>query len=356
MESAKGERPLLLRLVTEGRYIEALQYLEECGVDESSGLPTLHQLVQMFNPAPEAIAVADSICNKLPHLVTTRYKEETLMEVCISSRKVWTPATKQYQNYPRCAAMALTLIRANPAAVTTKSYTQVDSSRFCYVQRRHIIEKVTVTKTMFHLACEADADVTVLKAMLEVDPLLASTLVSAQVGRKSPLDLLCSANKSAIDKMALILLTQFEGRVVDPLPMHHLLHAACSKPCPWECFSRILDLYSTQAFQQDSRGSLPLHYAARNSSLEFQRLQQNHGVIQKLVEANPEALRTRDAATGLVPALEAASRSSQFDKYQLSVTYELLLAAPEIVLEARLSPTGIMACQDHYESQQKDST
>jgi hypothetical protein len=74
-------------------------------------------------------------------------------------------------------------------------------------------------------------------------------------------------------------------------------------------------------------------------------------MIQKLVEANPEALRTRDAATGLVPALEAASRSSQFDQYHLSVTYELLLAAPEIVLEARRAPTGIMARQDHHESQ-----
>jgi hypothetical protein len=91
--------------------------------------------------------------------------------------------------------------------------------------------------------------------------------------------------------------------------------------------------HSAQTYERDTRGSLLLHYAARNSSLEFQRV---HDMIKKLVEANPEALRTRDAATGLVPALEAASRSSQFDQYHLSVTYELLLAAPEIVLEARI--------------------
>lgn len=260
------------------------------------------------------------------------------MEMCVSTRKAWTPASQQYQNYPRCAAMALTLIRANPAAVTTQSHKkEVMTTSFCTKQEwKNVTKKVTLVKSMFHLACEADADVTVLKAMLEVEPLLASMTLLIEGRHKFPLDVLWFVNESAMDKMALmILLTQFEGRVIDPPPMHHLLHGACSKPCPWECFSRILDLYSAQASQRDTIGNLPLHYAVRNSSGELQRLNRNHDVIQKLIAANPKALRTRDAATGLFPALEAASRSLPYDRYNLSLTYELLLAAPEIVLDAR---------------------
>jgi hypothetical protein len=124
--------------------------------------------------------------------------------------------------------------------------------------------------------------------MLEVDPTLASrtvviikkvqiaSLSAINVSRKetkvmSPIDLLWAANESAMDKMGLILLTRFDGRVVNPLPMNTLLHAACSADCHcrWDLFSRILQLneYSSQASTRDTKGNLPLHYAVRNSFL-----------------------------------------------------------------------------------------
>jgi hypothetical protein len=364
------DHPSLLHLVTEYRYTEALSHLEEHVVDEDSYARTLHALVQMMDPSPQAIEVAEVICSRLPHLVATGHNGETLLHICMSAREVWNPATQQFDFYRRSPQMALTLIRAFPEVCTMWARSETGALW------DHI-----VIKTPLHLACEANADIMVLKAMLQVDPTLASQITGEYTSaenmgqhtreQKSPADLLwaAAANGTSVYKMALLLLTQFEGRVVDPLPMHHLLHAACSGKCPWECFDRILEGYSAQASQRDDRGNFPLHYAVQNSSLLFQEctypsvfhrspgvvdltsllsirrhhrlgqhsvsvtLKLNTGIIEKVVAANPEALHALDAETGLPPALLAATKSGTSQHY-LSVTFDLLLAAPDLVLGA----------------------
>lgn len=181
--------------------------------------------------------------------------------------------------------------------------------------------------------------------------------------------MLWQANDNAMDKMALLLLTSLKGHVVqDPMPMKHILHAACSERCPREYLSRIMHDHPAQASQPDDRGNLPLHYAVRHVSVESQayakfllsellniypqaaaerddngrlplhvaltgdaRLTWYKGGVDKLVAANPEALYTLDE-TGdrLYPVLSAALHAL-VSRLHLSTTYELLLAAPGVV-------------------------
>jgi hypothetical protein len=358
--------------------LEALCHLEEYGVDEEvdedSYAHTFHALVRMWNPSPQAIKMAEVICSRLPHLVATVHNGETPLHMCVSARKAWNRATQKYDFYRPSPQMALTLIRASPEVCTVGAWSVTGS-----------LWNTIILKTPLHLACEANADIMVLKAMLQVDPTLASQMMGhftreenmGQYTReqKSPADLLwaAAANETSLDKMALLLLTQLEGRVVDPLPMHHLLHAACYGKCPWEYFDRIWEEYSAQASQIDDRGNFPLHYAVQNSSLLFQctdpsvfhggprvvdgtsilslrrhrrlgqhsvsgTLKWNTGIIEKVMAANPEALYALDGETGLPPALLAATKSGT-SRHHLSVTFDLLLAAPDLVLGALANTT-----------------
>jgi ankyrin repeat protein len=154
-----------------------------------------------------------------------------------------------------------------------------------------------VKQTPFHLACQANADITVLKAMLQFDPTLATEAMLQDNLKKSPANLLWAAaeaaaaeaeaaNEISLDKIALLLLTQFEGSVVDPLPMHHLLHAACALKCPSQYFDRILEEYSAQASQRDDRGILPLHYAAQN----WDTINWNPATLERVVKGYPGAV------------------------------------------------------------------
>jgi hypothetical protein len=104
------DRPTLHRLVTRRQYTEALAYLEERGVDELSGMPTLNELVRLIKPSADALAVAEAICSRLPRLVALETGGEKPLHICVSGRRVWNPASKKYEAHPRCAAMALTLI------------------------------------------------------------------------------------------------------------------------------------------------------------------------------------------------------------------------------------------------------
>jgi hypothetical protein len=81
--------------------------------------------------------------------------------------------------------------------------------------------------------------------------------------------------------------------------------------------------YKAQASQEDDRGNLPLHYAVQNWW--------NVDVLKKIVEANPEALFALDGETRLPPALMAATKARFNCTYDVSRTFELLLAAPQIV-------------------------
>jgi hypothetical protein len=339
--------PLLLCLVTERRYTEALSHLKEHGVDEDSGAPTLNGLARLMNPTPEAIEVAEVICSMLPQLTRLVVIGNALC-VCIKAA-----------NSP----MALTLIRASPQVCR-------ETCRGGFGDRND----PRVDKTVFHVACEANADIIVLKAILREDPTMASQatvpvwvwldrlstvnlnslamsyldsqstfgglnkmeiMEISRMATRTPKDVLEAHNdESSLDKVALLLLTQFKGRFVDPLPMHHLLHAACSVACPWACLDRILEEYSAQASQKDDRGNLPLHYAVQN----WWNNDDNVANVKKILKVNPEALVALDGETRLPPALLLAAATNSHKSMimsdnlsQLSLTFELLLAAPEIV-------------------------
>lgn len=78
----------------------------------------------------------------------------------------------------------------------------------------------------------------------------------------------------------------------------------------------------------DSEGRLPLFVALNNRGLCW-----NRKVILTLADASPGVLQRRDAEHKLVPVLLAATRANQSNEH-LSVTYELLLKTPEIIMHA----------------------
>jgi ankyrin repeat protein len=295
------------------------------------------------------VDIVEAIINACPDLVATQNDAGwTPLHFCVERRLV----LKQDKQLVR---MALLMIQACPEA----------SSLPCQGFKR---------MTPFHLACEADADISVLRAMLQSDPSLATRSClneSVHSSWKSPVQLLWQANDTAMDKMALLLLTSFEGHAVDdPMPMNHILHAACSERCPRTYLLQIMKGFPTLASQPDNRGNLPLHYAVRHASVESQgytkfvlellldlypeaaarrddngrlplhvalsgnsRLTYYKGGIDKLVAANPDALYTLDAKDRLYPVLTSAMYALE-SRLHLSTTYELLLAAPGVLRHA----------------------
>ena len=261
---------------------------------------------------------------------------------------------------PPFTALALLLIDAYPEGVSMKDVDEM---------------------TPFHAACRAKADFEVFKAMLEVNPTLASQLT---LSSDMPFDVLCRANGSTIDeRVTLILLTTLKGRVMDPVPTEHLLHAACNYRCPQSLYRKLFTAGNDilqQLTIRDDQGNLPLHYAVRASFLQSVRKKRwwlhsfqndsttligtlldlfpeaasmadhegrlplfialkNPGMswvrrsILRIVDAYPQVLNRRDAENKLFPALLAATRANESTEH-LSISYELLLKTPEMMLHA----------------------
>lgn len=315
------------------------------------GDTALHKACRRQHPNEGIVKVVEAMISIRPELVATPNDAGwTPLHYCVERRLVLRPSKELVR-------MALLMIRACPRAVSM-------ATKSGFKQRM----------TPFHLACEADADIKVLRAMLHVDPSLATRPCvsdeSVCLG-KSPVQMLWQANDAAMQKMALLLLTALEGQVVqDPLPINHILHAACHEQCPRDYLSRIMKEYAVQASQPDDRGNLPLHYAVRHASVESQaytkfvleellelypqaasrrddnerlplhvaltgdsRLTWYKGGIDKLVAANPEALYTLDVTDRLYPVLTSALHATH-SRLHLSTTFELLFAAPGVVRHA----------------------
>ena len=314
------------------------------------GNTALHKLCKRQDADKATVDVVEAMIRIRPQLVATPNDAGwTPLHYAVERRLVLKPSTELVR-------MALILIRASPTTVSV--VTQSGFKRM----------------TPFHLACEADADIKVLRAMLETDPSLATRPCVQEemyTQGKSPVLMLWQANDNVMEKMALLLLTAFEGHAVaDPLPMHHILHAACRERCPRDYLSRVMREYSCRTSQPDDRGNLPLHYAVRHASVESQaytkfvveellklypeaasieddagrlplataltgnsRLTWYKGGIDKLVAANPEALYTLDEVDRLYPVLTSALHATQ-SRLHLSTTFELLLAAPGVVRHA----------------------
>lgn len=190
--------------------------------------------------------------------------------------------------------------------------------------------------------------------------------------------------------MALLLEAAYTGKVSSAFSRRRiwnhdshflLLHAACSMDdCPRSYFQQILAEHSKQCLQTNDQGLLPLHVVLKRPISSYQQfcLQQlletapqaaafrdphgrlpmhialaasNNPVdddcflsstsnitpltwhtsgIRELTYANPTALRVADPVSNLVPFLSAAT-SSEHSKECLFTTFELLLAAPEML-------------------------
>lgn len=311
------------------------------------GNTALHKLCKVQCPTQKDVQLVDQMVRRRPELVSTpNVSRWTPLHLACEKRTVLRQGSAQTQ-------MALLLVNTSPAAVSIQ------------------VQSGFKRMTPFHLACEANADIKVLRAMLEVNPALASQPCVSEgmhtAGDDSPLEMVWKHHD--MDKMALLLLTAFEKELVDPLPMRHLLHAACYTKCPRDYFSLVVSKCPNQASQPDDAGNLPLHYAVRHACVESQtytqfvlekllqvyptacsipdgtgrlalhvalsdsRLTWHKGGIDLLVKANPEALYCLDTTSRLYPFLTSALYATQ-SRLHLSTTYNLLLAAPGVVRHA----------------------
>ncbi|ACI65371.1 predicted protein [Phaeodactylum tricornutum CCAP 1055/1] len=240
------------------------------------------------------------------------------------------------------------------------------------------------TRTPFHIACEANADIRVLKAMLAIDPSLATrpfVKFDAYSVTENPLQLVwknrnkgfAHAATAREEKMALLLHAAYHGTVPTSSrqqPYFRLLTAACTVRCPRDYFTQILCTHIGDVSKCDALGNFPLHYAVASAVPEGHvytqfviqallsvstyaasqpnadgrwplhvavydtHLTWHKGGVRELAFAFPEALRKVDVLSGLVPFLASAERAV-YTRLNLSTTYELLLAAPEMVQAIR---------------------
>jgi ankyrin repeat protein len=347
--------PSLYRLLSEAAewrdHDLILAHIEDHAEDlvwaDRYGNTALHKLCKVQDPTQKDVQLVEQMVRRRQDLVSTPNGSGwTPLHLVCEKRMVLRQGSAQTQ-------MALLLANANPTAVSIK--VQTGFKRM----------------TPFHLACEANAEIKVLRAMLGVNPSLATQPCVSEgmhtAGDDSPVEMVWKHHD--MHKMALLLLTAFEGHVVEPLAVHHLLHAACFTKCPRDYFSRIVRKCPNQASQPDDTGNLPLHHAVRRACVESQtytqfileellqvyqeacsipddtgrlalhvalsdsRLTWHKGGIDLLVRANPDALYTVDTTSGLYPFLTSSLYATQ-SRLHLSTTYNLLLAAPSVVRHA----------------------
>lgn len=313
----------LIQLVRGKQYEEALEHLkahpESVLEKDEDGRTALQKICQETNAGDPGVTLAQAMLDIRPELIHEGNLEQGRMllhyTVCRSLIRA-----------PRSTDLALVLMSADPAAVSVSAR---DGSGF----------------TPFHTACYADSDIVMLRAMLQVNPQLAGDIRQG----KTPIELLLRQNGwnttgEALEKIALILLVNFKGRVVDPLPMQEIVHAVCAYPLPLTFLTRIMRAFPEQVHQTDEHGHLPLHYAVKNvgiwdnSSNPFVHSNFLFQKLMKVVRANPSALLTIDPTDGLYPALVSAVKSDD-NTIHLSVTYQLLKEAPEMIAQAILYDT-----------------
>jgi hypothetical protein len=220
----------------------------------------------------------------------------------------------------------------------------------------------------------------------------SSRVSSPTNSHETPLHVLWKAGKST-SKMALLLEAAHTGKVTRVSSRRRiwnhdsqqanqflLLHAACSmEDCPRSYFEHVLQQHLKQCVQADEKGLLPIHILLRRPVSVYQQFclqlllaaapqaaavrdpsgrlplhialattnSSEHGVcnsyntadvpltwhkggLRELTYAHPPALRVADPVSKLVPFLAAAT-ASEYSKEHLSTTFELLLAAPEML-------------------------
>jgi len=289
----------------------------------------------------------------------------------------WTPLhlAIKYSKEGRKEELILKLIHAWPPAVE------------CQLQRG------LLSKTPFHLACEANASAEILKAMLEVRPTLSTTpyvKLSDTSSSEYPLFILWEAidEKGTTDdwsKMEILLRaathyplgiqsTTSDNEEEKRSSHFDVLRACCQiNPVPREYLQLNIQRYQHRLAWSDNQGWLHLHHAIQSSNEETQsytefllesllqkfpaaasvpfeinyqqsklyvlplhvlitdrRMTWHNGGVRAMVNAYPDALWTPDPRNGLVPFLGSATNAMQ-SRAHLSTTYELLRKSPDVI-------------------------
>lgn len=348
--------PTLYRLAADRQYELIPSHIQSNPQDlfwsDRYGSFALHILCQSRSVDRRLLRAVNAILANAPQQVSwVNAGGYTPLHFAAEKRLVW--GADDYST-----ALILNLIRACPTAVSVRT------SGFR-------------TKTPFHISCESDADYHVLKAMLMINPSLATEpFVKRDVYSvaENPLQLLwkhhqyaSSSNRSnqTKKKMTLLLLAAHYGTVRQLETPFRLLNAACSVRCPKDYFTQILNESRDQIEKPDEEGLYPLHYAVKNACADSQSYTQfvvesvleysckaaavadldgrlplhvavdnlmtwHKGGVKELVFAHPDALRRIDPKNGLVPFLASATCANR-SRLHLSTTFELLLSAPEMV-------------------------
>ena len=360
--------PTLYRLASERRYDRIPDHVKEHPEDvfwaDQYGSTALHLLCQARNVDLPLLAAVEAVVQAAPSsLIASRnHATCTPLHYAAEKRLVWGGGQQHHVNGG--TELVLLLLKHCPEAVSMRTQSGIKAG-----------------KTPFHIACEANADWRVLRAMLLINPGLATEpYVKKDVYSvaEHPLQLLWNSktastttnNRNAThDKMALLLRAAHYGTVDDAFHQGspvRLLNAACSVRCPQDYFLQLLEQHADQVRELDERNLLPLHYAVEHASVDSQtytqfvvesllelypeaasfenaegrlplhvalmdsKLTWHKGGVQEIVFAYPDALRIRDPLYHLPPFLASAFHAIK-SMLHLSTTFELLRTAPDVI-------------------------
>lgn len=360
--------PTLYRLAADRQYnkipLRVQTNPEDLLWTDRYGSTALHILCQVRNVDKGLLAAVDAILEKAPEQVSwANIASWTPLHFAVEKPLVWGSDTYS-------TSLILRLIRACPAAVSQRT------------------KGGFKTKTPFHIACEAAADYKVLKAMLSINPSLATEPYSKRdiySVIENPIQALWKAHlhlsqsgfngssaHQAEKKMALLLQAAHCGSVnpANKERRFRILNAVCAVRCPRDYFAKILSDHLNDVRLPDENGLYALHYAVKNVSADSQAytecvleallgvfpqaaaqlddagmlplhvaisstfLQWHRGGLRELTLAHTDALRIADRKSGLVPFLGSAEAAKK-SRMHLSTTYELLRTAPDVTLLLR---------------------
>jgi hypothetical protein len=354
--------PRLYRFASERRFHEVLTGITEQTEDiywaDHYGSTALHILCQVRQINRTLLEAVEAIVQHDPSLIGLPNQSTcTPLHYAAEKRLIWgTDGTIG------ATELVLILLKYYPQAVLLRTRTGIKAG-----------------KTPFHIACEANADARVLKAMLMIHPGLATEpFVKKDVYSiaENPLQILWSHesnhrnNNNTREKMALLVRAAHYGTIDDAFHQDskiRLVSAACSVRCPQQYFLQLLQQHEDQVYELDEpRNLLPLHYAVLNASVDSQpytqfvleslldyypeaaavpdeqgrlplhvalmdsKLTWHKGGIQELVYAYPSALGVLDPVHQMLPFLASACHAIE-SMLHLSTTYELLRAAPDVI-------------------------
>jgi hypothetical protein len=317
------------------------------------GSTALHVLCRSQDIADPLLHAVDSILDQDPYIAgQPNVATWTPLHLACEKRLMW-------RNNIHTDPLVLKLIAACPEAVSTR------------------LQSGFKAKTPFHIACEYDSSLDVLKAMLRINPKLATQPYARPSVQKEiynisehPLQILWNSlikrGQPDLVKMELLLRAAYCGTVDDD-PSFQLLPAACSIRCPRDYVSRVISTHPHQISVPDHHGLLPLHYAIKSAEEQSQpytdflieqlitefpeaasipfgqgnvlplhvlisdrAMTWHKGGVRHLVFSSPDALRMQDPRSRLVPFMESAIHATK-SRLHLSTTYELLRAAPEVI-------------------------